>query len=663
MLCLPPHLTDKYFLNFEKIMKRLIYIKTAIALLILICHLPASAQVCTGSLGDPQVNVTFGSGSNPGSPLQAASTTYTFTSVNCPPDGSYTLVNSTAACFGNTWHTVTEDHTPNDINGYMMLINASVNPGVFYIDTVKNLCANTTYEFAAWIMNVILPTACSQNPKSPKLLFSIETITGTVLGTYSTGDIPALSAPAWKQYGLFFTTPVNTNDVVIRLSNTAAGGCGNDLILDDITFRPCGPTVTTATPNNNLTAVDICKGATSNVSFSATIGPGYLVPASQWQQSQDNGVTWQDIAGATTTNYQFTQTAVGGYKYRLSVAEGTNVSLVGCRVASNPVSITIHDLPAATATSNSPVCEKQVITLNAAGGNTYTWSGPAGFTSATANPSFLAQTNSGGQYDVTVNDQFGCKSTAAVNVVTQPKPTAAIAPIPPFCEGSTVTLQAGGGKNYNWLPVTGLSAADIPNPFASPVDTTTYTVVVSGNGNCTDTAKITLNVLKKPLADAGSDKILLKGQSIILTGKAIGSSVSSSWTPASYLNNPLLLQPIATPLIDITYTLTVTSNAGCGTVSDDVFVKVYNDIYVPSAFSPNGDRLNDSWRVETLIAVPDAQVMIYNRYGKIVYAAKGIDAKWDGTYKGKPLPAGAYAYMIDLKNGRPLIKGMVMLLR
>ena len=59
MLCLPPHLTGKYFLNFEKIMKRLIYFKTAIVLLILICHLPASAQVCTGSLGDPQINVTF----------------------------------------------------------------------------------------------------------------------------------------------------------------------------------------------------------------------------------------------------------------------------------------------------------------------------------------------------------------------------------------------------------------------------------------------------------------------------------------------------------------------------------------------------------------------------------------------------------------------------
>lgn len=643
-------------------MKRLIYIKTAI-LLLLCWQLSANAQVCTGSLGDPQVNVTFGSGSNPGPPLQAASTSYNYTSANCPPDGSYTVVSTTAGCFGNTWHTVPEDHTPNDVNGYMMLVNASFNPGDFYLDTVRNLCANTTYEFAAWIMNVLLPTACSPNPKLPKLIFNVETTTGKVLGTYSTGDIPLASVPTWKQYGLFFTTPFNTNDVVIRLTNTAPGGCGNDLILDDITFRPCGPTVTTSIANNNLTLVDICKGSVTNVSVNANIGNGYVAPASQWQESLDNGIIWKDVAGATTLNYQFNNTALGVYKYRLSVAEGTNINLPSCRVASNPVSITIHDLPVAGATSNSPVCERQAITLNASGGTTYAWSGPAGFTSVGASTSLIAKANSSGQYDVTASDQYGCKSTASVNVITKPKPAAAIVPIPSFCEGNLVTLQASGGTGYMWSPATGLSNVKIANPVASPVDTTTYTVIIGGANNCADTATITLNVLKKPGANAGGDKILLKGQPVVLDGKANGSDIRVSWAPASSLSDPTLLQPIATPLSDIIYTLTVTSNAGCGVASDDVFVKVYNDIYVPNAFSPNNDRLNDTWKIETLIAVPDAQVLVYNRYGKIVFAAKGINAKWDGTYKGKPLPVGAYAYMIDLKNGRPLIKGMVMLLR
>jgi hypothetical protein len=93
---------------------------------------------------------------------------------------------------------------------------------------------------------VQFPTSCNSNPILPKLVFNIETTTGTVLGTYSTGNIASPGTPTWKQYGLFFTTPLNTNTVIIRITNTAPGGCGNDLALDDITFRPCGPTVTAA---------------------------------------------------------------------------------------------------------------------------------------------------------------------------------------------------------------------------------------------------------------------------------------------------------------------------------------------------------------------------------------------------------------------------------
>jgi len=93
-------------------MRPIIFLKTAIVLFCL--HIQAAkAQVCNGSLGDPVVNVNFGSGSNPGSSLQSATTTYSFTFTNCPNDGSYTVVNSTAGCFGNSWHTVPEDHTPN----------------------------------------------------------------------------------------------------------------------------------------------------------------------------------------------------------------------------------------------------------------------------------------------------------------------------------------------------------------------------------------------------------------------------------------------------------------------------------------------------------------------------------------------------------------------
>src|SRR5450432_3376729 len=85
------------------------------------------AQLCQGSLGDPVVNITFGSGTNPGPPLNGL-TNYTYFPADCPNDGNYTIANSTSGCFGGTWLSVSEDHTPGDINGYMMVVNASYNP-------------------------------------------------------------------------------------------------------------------------------------------------------------------------------------------------------------------------------------------------------------------------------------------------------------------------------------------------------------------------------------------------------------------------------------------------------------------------------------------------------------------------------------------------------
>ncbi|MEO6734189.1 MAG: gliding motility-associated C-terminal domain-containing protein [Ferruginibacter sp.] len=629
----------------------------------LVCHLASTAQVCTGALGDPVVNIHFGSGSNPGSQLKAATTTYNFTSSICPNDGFYTVVNSTAGCFSNSWYSLTEDHTPGDANGYVMLVNASQIPGDFFVDTVKNLCANTTYEFAAWILNIVTTSACNGNAIQPKLVFNIETVSGTVLGTYSTGSIPTTSSTSWKQYGLFFTTPPNVNNVIIRLTNTAPGGCGNDIALDDITFRPCGPGVTAAVATTGQTAVDICKGVASNLSINATVGAGYISPIPQWQESLDNGVTWSDIPGAAMLTYQFNKTGNIIYKYRLSVAEGVNAAISSCRVYSNPVVITVHDIPSINAGSNSPVCEKQLIKLTATGGATYSWIGPAGFGSTLATPSFTAQSNSGGIYNVVVTDQFGCKNSASVTVVTNPNPQVTVSNTQPICEGNIVTLQAGGGTTYKWLPAMGLSDANIANPIASPADTTTYRVIVTSANSCSDTGTVVVNILKKPIANAGADKILFKGQKVVIDGSAGGTNVSFSWYPVSFLDDPLLMQPTAMPVSDTRYTLVVASNVGCGTATDEVFVKVFNGFYIPNAFSPNNDMLNDTWRIDVLAGVPGASVIVYNRFGGIIFQTTGNSQYWNGTYKGQPVPMGAYPYIIDLKNGMPLKKGMVMVVR
>lgn len=642
-----------------------ILIRTSTAFCFLFLCINLSAQICTGSLGDAVVNVTFGTGSNPGNPLPGNITSYSFTAGDCPNDGSYTIVNSTSGCFADSWHSLTQDHTSaaGTPNGYMMLINASFNPGDFYVDTVKNLCASTTYEFGAWILNVLKPTSCSPNPIHPKLVFTIETFAGVVLGTYSTGDIIETSSPEWKQYGLFFTTAAGSNAVVIRITNNAPGGCGNDLALDDITFRPCGPAVTATIINNSSTSIGFCSGNIMPVTFSSTIGSGYSLPSLQWQESLNNGTSWTDIPGATGSTFIFTKTNTGAYQYRLTVAEGSNISISNCRVASNPDTINIRELPVADAKSNSPICENGTVELTASGGQTYSWSGPGGFTATGSMPSFAASLLAAGPYSVIAADAFGCKAPAATTILINPKPAAVASNDKTICKGDPVQLESSGGISYLWFPADGISNIIDKNPLANPVNTTTYSVVVSNADNCKDTATVTITVNTKPVADAGPDKFILKGESAVLDGNVPGTAVSFFWTPADFLNNPLAKNPVTNITHDTIYTLHVVSNIGCGTAADDVLVKVFGGLFIPNAFSPNNDGKNETWKIEALSVFPKAVLAVYNRYGQKVFESIGNRTSWDGNYKGQPADTGAHIYFINLKNGRPVIKGTVLLIR
>jgi hypothetical protein len=118
------------------------------------------AQLCTGSLGDPAVHITFGLGGNPGPALPGNISGLPYVAKDCPDEGEYTLVNNVFDCFSQAWHVIPADHTPNESRGYFMLINSSSSPGDIYVNTVSGLCANSTYEFAVWVMNVLRPSSC-----------------------------------------------------------------------------------------------------------------------------------------------------------------------------------------------------------------------------------------------------------------------------------------------------------------------------------------------------------------------------------------------------------------------------------------------------------------------------------------------------------------------
>ncbi len=396
-----------------------------------------TAQTCTGSLGDAIVNITFGAGANYGAALPVATTSgFQYRQSPCPPDGTYSILNYTSGCWPNdvVWHSAT-DHTGNS-NGYYMLVNATSAPSDFYIQTINGLCEGTSYQFAAWLLNM-----CSVRGISPNITFTIERTDGTILETYNTQDIPIINPVTWKQYGFYFTTPVGVSDVVLRMRNNAPGGVGNDLGLDDITFRPAGPAIKASITASKRDTIDICADNTSSFQLQATVENCYTASAYQWQISTDNGNTWSNIADANNDSYTRTQTPAGTFLYRLTVSETINLGITNCRVASNPITINVNALPVTTATNDGPACAGSTITLNATGGKGYNWTGANGFLANTSQPSITNTTiDNAGKYYVTVSSNQGCVSTDSTTVVLYSLPVADFTVKGSICEKNVVSF-------------------------------------------------------------------------------------------------------------------------------------------------------------------------------------------------------------------------------
>ena len=640
--------------------------KTSFLIAFLLCATASIGQLCQGSLGDPIVNITFGSGINPGPPLPAGVTKYQYIGADCILDSQYCLRNSTFNCFSSTWHNVERDHTGNP-NGYFMLVNASVQPISFYVDTVDLQCSNTTYEFAAWLLNLSRTNGCGGNAIRPNLTFRIEKIDGTVIQSYNTGAVNIEQSPTWKQFGFFFNAPANVSKIVLRITNNAAGGCGNDLALDDITFRPCGPLISPATPGG-VTTYNACEGTNVQFPLSFSLSTGFNDPYYQWQRSVDNGASWQNIPGATNPSYVAVITPslpAGKYLYRLGVSQAVNSSVSLCRVNSGVITIMVNQPPTVAITAGSPVCTSQMIQLNASGGINYYWTGPNGFQSASQNNSVVASSVlQSGKYYLEVIDSKGCLKRDSVSIVVNEKPTIFLNVSQlEICQGEQVQFQATGGSTYAWLPATGLSSPDIASPTASPSQTTTYRVVTANSFSCYDTAEVEIKVNTKPSANAGPDQIVALSQSVQLQGTVAGTGTSFVWSPNYFLSNVNTLKPLVTPDRDTSYILTATSMNGCGESRDTVNVKVYSGLYIPSAFSPNGDGLNDTWAIPVLGAYKDYIVQVFDRFGREVFTAKNVLKAWDGRLQGRPLPAGIYVYYVRVNDNSLFAKGTLLLLR
>ncbi|WPO80589.1 T9SS type B sorting domain-containing protein [Flavobacterium sp. KACC 22761] len=551
--------------------------KAVLVLILFFLFLKVQAQLCTGSLGDAVVKLDFGSGTaSHGTALGTGITSYTWTTVDFPNDGSYTIEKTTNT--PGTWWTTT-DHTG---GGYMMVVNASLSTtDYFYKNTVTGLCPDTTYEFAAWIMNLLR----SNDTSPPNITFTIESTSGTILGTYNTGDIGLSSSAIWKQYGFFFTTPADISTVVIRMRNNKAGAApGNDIALDDITFRACGPTVTSSIQNNTNTSLTICQGDSQSYTLTGTVSSGYSNPAYQWQVSSDNGVTWSDISEANSISYLFVPNAtVGTYLYRMAVAQSVNISSASCRVVSNTISFKVNESTVVpTFTTVQPICDVPTGTINiaTAANTTYSIDG----TNYQASGVFSGLT--GGDYNVTAKLSSGCASTPAIahiNSVASSSATPTFSVIQPvICSNplGTITITS---SDYEYSFDNGATWST--NNVKSGLEAGDYLIKTRNSSGCETTA-VSVAVLVPPgypptptVSVIQPDCLSLKGTITISDLVAFYSfDNGATWINSNSKNN----------LAPGFYKILIKNNLGCvSLVPNEVEIKAYiNTEPLPSATSP-----------------------------------------------------------------------------
>jgi len=249
-----------------------------------------------------------------------------------------------------------------------------------------------------------------------------------------------------------------------------------------------------------------------------------------------------------------------------------------------------------------------------------------------------------------------------------PYPAANAGPDNTICFGNSAQLSASGGSIYSWSPAAFLTATNIPNPVSvKPTDNVRYIVTVRDVLGCPKPVKDTVFLfVAKIKANAGPrDTSVVLDQPLQLGATG---SINYSWTPATWLNNPLISNPVALPRNDIEYIVRVSNNAGCFDF-DSIRVRVFNikpDLLVPNAFTPNNDGNNDVFK-PILIGMKSLDVfMVYNRWGQMLYSGSGNDAAWDGTFAGRKQETATYVWYaegVDYLNNKIKRKGSVILIR
>ena len=398
-------------------------------------------------------------------------------------------------------------------------------------------------------------------------------------------------------------------------------------------------------PQLGLPAVDsICIG--NSYQFNAQNAVVY-----QWNPNPTLSST--TIANPVATPTVSTKYIVTGINQNGCVNKDSTLILV---YEPSPIRIYPQDTPF--------ICQGTSAPLRAVGAYTYVWSPAASLNSPNiANP--LATPLDTTQYNVVATNIHGCKSYDSLVIKVQ-KPVVASAPTPfVACEGIPVQLHASGGPFFSWSPTGSLNDTVTNDPFALP-DSTTFYIVKVFNDCFSDTAGVEVDIHPLPIVDAGPDTTIWRDTHAELHGTT--NAPTYFWDASTWLENASMLSTSASPPFTTAYYLFGIDQYGCQN-KDSVLITVvpHTELLIPTGFSPNGDGVNDEFKVVRSLNIDKLiEFAVFDRWGEKIFSTDNIDEGWDGTHQGRPSPLGVYVWMVmaETKDGQQITKkGNVTLLR
>ncbi|MES2619662.1 MAG: gliding motility-associated C-terminal domain-containing protein [Bacteroidota bacterium] len=401
---------------------------------------------------------------------------------------------------------------------------------------------------------------------------------------------------------------------------TASGGIG--YIWSDAGSSTT-PSITVTAGNYSVTAADAsgCTGTTSATvtEFSQPVinisGALSYCAGGNTTLTAAGGASyvWNDAANSTTASITVTQ---GNY-----IVTGTDVN--SCTATAN-ATVTENALPTVNISGSLTYCVGGNTTLTASGGVAYLWSNG----DITA-----AVTVTQGTYTVTATDANGCTGTTSAIVTESTSLSVNISGVLTYCPGANTTLTASGGINYSWSNGAALAS--------NTVMAGTYSVTATDAGCSGSASAVVTEIATIPL-NLGSDVTACEDSLIVINaGSGYAGYVWSSGETTQ------TIQPQSSGAYSVTAvdanTCSVSGSVNvafrpCAVPADDL-------LFIPNAFSPNGDGNNDFFQVFGS-NIREVYIDVFNRWGEKIYSSQNQFTGWDGTYKGKALAMQVLVYRI-----------------